>query len=146
MSPFMDLLATLAAGLFTGAAVYVTLVEHPARVSCGTAVAITEFRPSYKRAAVLQAILALVGAAAAVARWGVGGPLAWLIGGLLLGAVIPFTLLVILPTNRRLLDVSLDLSSSESVALLTRWGWLHAVRSAASLLAFLTFLSLLARG
>jgi hypothetical protein len=142
----MELLATLAAGLFTGAAVYVTLVEHPARVSCGTAVAIAEFRPSYKRAAVLQAILALVGAAAGVARWGIGGPLAWLIGGLLLGTVIPFTLLVILPTNERLLDVSLDLSSSESVALLTRWGWLHAVRSAASLLAFLTFLSLLAGG
>jgi hypothetical protein len=142
----MELLATLAAGLFTGAAVYVTLVEHPARVSCGTAVAITEFRPSYKRAAVLQAILALVSAAAAVARWGMGGPPAWLFGGLLLGAVIPFTLLVILPTNKRLLDVSLDLSSSESVALLTRWGWLHAVRSAASLLAFLTFLSLLAGG
>jgi len=146
VSPLMELLATLAAGLFTGAAVYVTLVEHPARVSCGTAVAITEFRPSYKRAAIMQAVLSLVGMAAAVARWGVGGPLAWLIGGLLLGAVIPFTLLVILPTNKRLLDVSLDLSSSESVALLTRWGWLHAVRSAASLLAFLTFLSLLARG
>jgi uncharacterized membrane protein len=146
VSPLMELLATLAAGLFTGAAVYVTLVEHPARVSCGTAVAITEFRPSYKRAAIMQAVLSLVGMAAAVARWSIGGPLAWLIGGLLLGAVIPFTLLVILPTNKRLLDVSLDLSSSESVALLTRWGWLHAVRSAASLLAFLTFLSLLARG
>jgi hypothetical protein len=146
MSPIMELLATLATGLFTGAAVYVTLVEHPARVSCGTGVAITEFRPSYKRAAVLQAILALVGAAAAATRWGIGGQPAWLIGGLLLGAVIPFTLLVILPTNKRLLDVSLDPNSSETVALLARWGWLHAVRSATSLLAFLTFLSLLARG
>ncbi len=90
MSPLMELLATLATGLFTGAAVYVSFVEHPARVSCGPAVAITEFRPSYKRAAVLQGILALVGAVAAVARWGIGGPLAWLIGGLLLGGVIPF--------------------------------------------------------
>src|SRR5713226_9224613 len=101
MAPLMELLATLAAGLFTGAAVYVTLVEHPARVSCGTAVAITEFRPSYKRAALMQAVLSLVGAAAAVARWSIGGPPAWLIGGLLLGAVIPFTLLVIFPTNKR---------------------------------------------
>ncbi len=93
-----------------------------------------------------ELVLSLVGAAASVARWSIGGPLAWLIGGLRLGAVIPFTLLVILPTNKRLLDVSLDLNSLESVALLTRWGWLHAVRSAASLLAFLTFLSLLAGG
>jgi hypothetical protein len=39
------LLATLAAGLFTGAAVYITFVEHPARVSCGSALAVTEFGP-----------------------------------------------------------------------------------------------------
>jgi hypothetical protein len=43
-------------------------------------------------------------------------------------------------------DRSLDPNSSERVALLARCGWLHAVRSAASLLAFLTFLFLLARG
>ena len=64
LSPLTEFLATLTGGLFTGAAVYVTLVEHPARVSCESALAISEFRPSYKRAAVMQATLALVGAAA----------------------------------------------------------------------------------
>jgi len=145
MSPLLEILATLAAGLFTGAAIYITAVEHPARVSCGSALAVTEFRPSYERAAVMQATLALLGAFAAMVRWGLGGQRGWLIGGLLLGAVVPFTLIVILPTTELLLDVSLDLNSPESAALLTRWGRLHAVRSAASLVAFLIFVFLLVR-
>src|SRR6266852_5549056 len=62
---------------------------------------------------------------------------------MLLGAVVPFTLLVILPTNNHLLDPSLDKTSPEAGALLARWGWLHAVRSVMSLVAFATFLILL---
>lgn len=69
----------------------------------------------------------------------------WLIGGILLGLVIPFTLLVILPTNRRLLDPGLDRESLEASQLLGRWGKLHAVRSVLSLSAFLLFLVSLIR-
>jgi Domain of unknown function (DUF1772) len=145
MPPLLEILATLAAGLFAGAAVYVTAVEHPARVSCGPVLAVNEFRPSYARGTVMQVTLALIGALAVVVRWGVGGHLGWLLGGLLLGAVVPFTLIVILPTNELLLGPALDLNSSESATLLRRWGRLHAVRSAASLVAFLVFVFLLAR-
>ena len=146
MSPLLEILATLAAGLFPGAALYVTVVEHPARVSCGSAVAVTEFRPSYERGPIMQASLALIGALAAMVRWGLGGQLGWLLGGLLLGAVVPFTLIVILPTTELLLDRSLDANSSESTTLLRRWGRLHAVRTAVSLVAFVAFVFLLAGG
>jgi hypothetical protein len=47
--PF-ELIALASAGLFAGAALYITLVEHPARLECRTAVAIAEFVPSYRRA------------------------------------------------------------------------------------------------
>lgn len=59
-----------------------------------------------------------------------------LVGSVLLGAVVPFTLLVILPTNRRLLAPTLDPDSIEAAALLRRWGRPHAVRSVLSGLAF----------
>src|SRR6266849_5916818 len=100
MSPLLEILATLAAGLFTGAALYVTAVEHPARVSCGSALAVTEFRPSYERGAIMQATLALTGALAAMVRWGLGGQIGWLIGGLLPSAErsVPD------PTNRVLIS------------------------------------------
>jgi hypothetical protein len=34
----LELIAVLAATLFTGASIYINLVEHPARMSCGTTV------------------------------------------------------------------------------------------------------------
>lgn len=131
-----EALATLCAGLFAGAAVYITFVEHPARLECGAELAATEFVPSYRRATLMQATLAAVGLVATLVAWVQGRGLAVLVGGLLLGMVIPFTLLVILPTNKRLLDPGLDRSSTESAALLARWGRLHAVRSVVSTLAF----------
>lgn len=131
-----EALATLCAGLFAGAAIYITFVEHPARLECGTELAATEFGPSYRRATLMQALLAAVGLIAAVVAWAQGRGRAVLIGGLLLGVVIPFTLVVILPTNKRLLDPGLDRGSAEAAALLVRWGQLHAVRSVVSALAF----------
>lgn len=130
------LIATLCAGLFAGAAVYITLVEHPARLECGTELAVAEFGPSYRRAALMQASLAALGLAAALVAWLQGRGILVLIGGLLLGSVIPFTLLVILPTNKRLLDPELDGRSTDAAALLDRWGRLHAVRGLLSGLAF----------
>ena len=61
--------ATLATALFTGAAVYISLVEHPARLQCPTARAVEQWRPSYKRATVMQASLGVVGVLMAIAAW-----------------------------------------------------------------------------
>jgi uncharacterized membrane protein len=139
-----QLLAALCAGLFAGAAIYITVVEHPARLECGTELAATEFGPSYRRATLMQASLAAVGLLAALVAWAQGSGVGMLIGGLLLGVVIPFTLVVILPTNKRLLDPALDRGSAEAALLLARWGRLHTVRSMVSALAFMVLLWCLA--
>ncbi len=55
-------------------------------------------------------------------------------------AVIPFTLIVIFPTNKQILNPSLDKNSELASQLLSRWGRLHAVRSILSLLSFLIFI------
>src|ERR1700730_12130533 len=133
-------LAIFCSGLFAGAALYISFVEHPARMLCGTTLAVTQFAPSYKRATVMQASLAAVGTLAAIAARLLGASSLWLAGGLLLGAVIPFTLIAPLPTNKRLLDPTLAKDSELAQQLLQRWAMLHAVRSALSLASFLTFL------
>jgi len=132
-------IAVWAAGLFSGAALYISLVEHPARMQCGTLLAATEFGPSYKRAAVMQAALAVVGTVAGVIAGLASGSTAWLAGSLLLFLVVPFTLIVIFPTNHKLLDPTLDKSSAEAQRLLTRWGRLHEVRTVLSLGSFIVF-------
>jgi Domain of unknown function (DUF1772) len=138
-----EFVTVLACSLFTGAAVYVSLVEHPARMKCGIEIAATEFPPSYRRASIMQAILAAVGLLASVAAWLAGATFWWVVGGVVLGAVIPFTLIVIRPTNRQLLSPTLDRRSAQAGQLLSRWGALHAVRSILSALALLLFLGLL---
>jgi len=135
-----QIIATLASGIFAGAAVYINFVEQPARLSCGVELALTEWRPSYKRGTLMQAPLAAIGAIAALVSWWSERGLAWLIGGLLLLLIIPFTLVVIFPTNKRLESLELDLRSEEAGILLRRWGRLHAVRSILSVLAFVIFL------
>jgi len=54
---------------------------------------------------------------------------------MLIGAAVPFTLIVIMPTNHKLLAADRDAASAETRSLLDRWGRLHAVRTALSLLA-----------
>jgi uncharacterized membrane protein len=136
----MQLIATLSCAVFAGAAVYINLVEHPARMSCGTEAAINQWAPSYRRATWMQAPLALLGFLSAVIAWLAGASTAWLIGGVLLGLVIPVTLLVIMPTNKRLLSADLDRQSEEARKLLNRWNSLHGIRTALSIAALLFFL------
>jgi hypothetical protein len=138
--PVFQFLAVLAATLFTGAAIYINVAEHPARMECGTPVAATVFGPSYRRAAVMQAVLALVSTASAFGAWFTGAPAAWLIGAILIFAVVPFTLLVIMPTNKKLLDPAIDRSSDSVHRLLQHWGRLHAVRSVLALVSSIVFL------
>ena len=117
----LEMLSTLSAGLFAGAAIYINLVEHPARMECGAALAVTEFAPSYRKAALIQGTLATAGFMASVAAWLRGASYWWLIGGIILLAVIPFTLFVVFSTNKKLLDPSLDKNSELASNLLIRW-------------------------
>ena len=140
MLSLTQFIAAFSGALFAGAALYVSLVEHPARLSCGTRIAATEWAPSYKRAAVMQASLAIASFLAGVAAWWLGGALRWLVGAVLIGLAVPYTLIVVKPTNDQLLDPTRDLASAETQVLLERWGKLHAVRSGLSLLATVLYL------
>jgi hypothetical protein len=148
MGNVLKLLALLSSGMFAGASLYLTTVEQPARMSMGASAALEEFRPSYKRAAPQQAALAIVCFVCGVwlawltphstqhctQRW------LWLLGGSLVGAVVPFTLIFMMPTNRVLLDDSRQLDARTLESLLAKWARLHAVRTVLSLLGFLVLL------
>lgn len=141
MLAWFQFLAVLGATLFSGAAIYINVAEHRARMECGTALAATVFGPSYRRAAVMQVLLALVATIAGAAAWFLGASVSWLIGAVVIFSVVPFTLIAIRPTNNRLLDSSLDRGSEEARGLLQRWGRLHAVRSLLSLAAALILIA-----
>lgn len=135
-----ELVAVFASTLFTGAAIYITAVEHPARLSCGTEIAATQWAPSYKRATVMQASLAVIAGLLGIARAVQHGGALWAAASVLILSVVPFTLIVIRPTNNRLLDPRRDRRSKETLELLKSWGRLHLVRSVAGAGASILFL------
>ena len=138
--PALEFVATLAGALFAGAALYINVAEHPARMGLETRMAALQWAPSYKRATWLQAPLALLSLACGITAWLLGAGNAWLIAALFVGAVVPFTFAVIMPTNNKLLAPGRDLSSPETRDLLVLWGRLHAVRTLFSLAAVTIYL------
>jgi hypothetical protein len=136
----LQFVATLSAALFAGAAIYINVAEHPARMELDTRSAASQWAPSYRRATWMQAPLAIISFLTGVGTWLLGGGLLWLVAALFIGAVVPITFLVIMPTNQQLLAVGRDLSSEETRQLLGRWGKLHGVRSAASGIATILML------
>lgn len=131
----LELTALLCATAFAAIAFYISVVEHPARLAGDTAAALAQWRPSYRRAAVIQVLLALVGVISAVAAFATGRGTMVLIGGLVLALVIPFTLVVIMGTNKQLQDPRRDGNTPGTRHLLEQWGRLHWVRTAISLVA-----------
>jgi hypothetical protein len=133
-------LALIAAALFTGAAVYVNVAKQPARLALDDRALLAEWKPAYARGFAMQASLALIGfllgviAARADMEW------RWLAGALVLLANWPFTLIVMLPTNKLLTEIPPQNAGPKSRELIRVWGRLHAVRSGLGAIATVLFL------
>jgi hypothetical protein len=138
----IEMVAILSCVTFAGAAIYINVVEHPARLECGTELAATVFGPSYTRAAAMQASLAIIATIAGVAAGLSGGSWVWYVGAALILFVVPFTFIAIMPTNKLLLAPELERTSTEAATLLKKWGRLHGVRSVASAIASIIYVYL----
>jgi Domain of unknown function (DUF1772) len=136
----IGLLALTVAAIFTGAAFYVGVAEQPARLLLDDRALLTEWKPSYKRGAAMQASLALAGFVLGLTAWWQTAHSLFLIGSIAMIAPWPWTLIVIKPTNDALLATEPDRAGPPTRALVVKWGALHAVRTALGALATLGYL------
>lgn len=134
-------LALLTAGLFAGAALYINIGEQPARLGLDDAALLAEWQPAYKRGTAMQFPLAVIGFLLGLAAWWGDGSLWWIAGALLMLANAPFTFLVIIPVNDRLMATLPSEAGSESRTLIERWGRLHACRTALGFGAAVAFVT-----
>lgn len=133
-------LALLVAAIFAGAALYVSLVEQPARLHLDDRSLLVQWKPAYKRGAAMQAPLAIIGFLLGLLAWWQTGVWQWFAGALLIIANWPYTLLIIMPTNKRLLAIDQSQVGHDSRKLLEKWGGLHAVRTGLGVAASCLFL------
>jgi hypothetical protein len=134
-------LAVMAA--FTGVALYINLVEYPARRELLDGEMLTQWKASYKRALTMQASLAMAGFFFGVLALVWAGKALYLTGALFSIANWVVTFKWIMPVNRVLLATDPDTADAGTRALLEKWNLLHAMRSALGLLAVICFFAAL---
>ncbi|MCI4680527.1 DUF1772 domain-containing protein [Rhodoblastus acidophilus] len=118
-------LALVFAAAFAGAALYLVLVEQPARLALDDSSMIREWAPSDRRGFALLGGLAVLAALAGLAAFGQNSDIRWLIGALIVLASWPYTFFVIVPLNNRLLATSAARPDADAREIVTFWGQLE---------------------
>jgi uncharacterized membrane protein len=141
----IGLLALASAAIFFGAAFYVNFAEQPARLNLDDRSLLVEWKPAYKRGFIMQAPLAVIGFLLGMLAWWQTGGWLWVLGALVLLANWTYTLLFIMPTNKKLMESDPADAGPDTRKLIQKWSSLHAVRTALGLAATLIFIAALIR-
>jgi hypothetical protein len=137
---FAGHLALTIAGLFTGAAIYINIAEQPARLQLDDSPLLAEWKLAYTRGYMMQASLVVGGRFFGAVAFFSSFEWRWLVGAAVFLVNWPYTIFVIMPTNRRLMNIPAGAATAETRRMIGRWGILHAGRSALGLVATVAFL------
>ncbi len=133
-------LALATAAMFAGAAFYINFAEQHARLQLDVRALLVEWKPSYIRGFIMQSSLAIISCVFGLMAFVFGYDWRWLLGAALIIANWPFTLFIIMPTNKLLQATAPDEADDVTRGLIEQWGRLHAVRTALGFAATIAYL------
>ena len=133
-------IALVIAAIFAGAAFYINIAEHPARLRLADGPLLAQWQPAYQRGLLMQASLAVLGFLAGMAAWWQTNDWRWALGAGVIVANWPYTLLGMKPTNKALMAMDPAKPGANARVLIQKWGGLHAVRTVLGCTAMAVFL------
>jgi len=146
LNTFLDhsrIISVISGGIFAGAAAYISFAEVPALKDSGPNEFWRFFPHMYKRAARMQAPLTVISGISGIIysiRIAESSPIiskVWLGAATSFIVIAPYTIFVMMPTNKRIIESNKTLEKeSEKEELLNKWSKLHLVRTVTSLLGF----------
>lgn len=132
-------LALAFAAAFSGAALYINLVEQPARLALDDSALLSEWRPSDRRGFAMLATLALIAAALGLGAYFQTQDVRWLIGAIVVIASWPYTFFAMVPMNNRILTISAS-EPGAAREFVRVWGLLEFGQTAIGVVACAVFL------
>jgi hypothetical protein len=133
------LYAFAVAASFLGAAVYIGVVEQPARLALSGRAMIQEWKLSNRRGTLILSVFAVLSAILAYVQFRTDGDVRWIIGGVTILASWPYAYFVMMPANVWLYAISSGRADSPVRKLMRDWGlleWGHALIGFAATCAF----------
>jgi hypothetical protein len=127
------------AAAFSGSAIYICLVEQPARLALGVRAMLAEWRQSNRRGTLLLSAIAVVSAILAYAEFVANGDVRWIIGGTIIVASWPYAYFVMTPVNIWLWALPAEKAVTPARKLMRDWGlleWGHVLIGCAALCVF----------
>jgi hypothetical protein len=119
------LLALAVASAFLGAALYINVVEQPARLRLGARSMVREWALSNRRGFILLSSFAIISAILAYVDFARTGDVRWIIGGTVILASWPYAYFVVVPVNIWLCAIPADAARSATRELMRDWGLLE---------------------
>lgn len=132
-------LALAFAAAFSGAALYINLVEQPARLALDDNGLLSEWRPSDRRGFAMLASLALVAAVLGLATYFETQDVRWAIGAIVIICSWPYSFFAMVPMNNRILAISAN-DPGAARDLVSTWGLLEYGHTAIGIVACAAFL------
>ena len=129
-------------GIQFGVALTASVIIHPILVMIDKIVAIEVFKPFFDKTHILVLILSIFITMLALVYSIFTGNLWWVGVSLLLHLNGPYTLLFMMPINKRLMDKNVDAGSEKTAEDFKKWGELHLVRTVLNGIIFLAFVIL----
>jgi hypothetical protein len=132
-------LALAFAAAFSGAALYINLVEQPARLALDDKGLLSEWRPSDRRGFAMLASLALIAAVLGLATYFETQDVRWAIGAIVVICSWPYSFFAMVPMNNRILAISAN-DPGAARELVSTWGLLEYGHTAIGIVACAVFL------